>query len=108
MSRNRWTSATRMAVRRKRTSPLLRSAHPRSEDRAYRCRRSFRAKAEARDIIHGLQAGGDDYLTKPFEHAALVACIRSLLPHQGRTARKYARRINQDRAVGARLTIDEQ
>ena len=37
------------------------------------------AKAEARDIVHGLEAGGDDYLTKPFEHAALVARVRSLL-----------------------------
>jgi adenylate cyclase len=37
------------------------------------------AKAEARDIVLGLEAGGDDYLTKPFEHAALVARVRSLL-----------------------------
>jgi adenylate cyclase len=37
------------------------------------------AKAETRDIVQGLEAGGDDYLTKPFEHAALVARVRSLL-----------------------------
>jgi class 3 adenylate cyclase/CheY-like chemotaxis protein len=37
------------------------------------------AKADPRDIVHGLEAGGDDYLTKPFEHAALVARVRSLL-----------------------------
>jgi adenylate cyclase len=37
------------------------------------------AKAETRDIVNGLEAGGDDYLTKPFEHAALVARVRSLL-----------------------------
>jgi adenylate cyclase len=37
------------------------------------------AKAETRDIVNGLEAGGDDYLTKPFEQAALVARVRSLL-----------------------------
>lgn len=37
------------------------------------------AKADARDIVAGLEAGGDDYLTKPFEQAALVARVRSLL-----------------------------
>jgi class 3 adenylate cyclase len=29
--------------------------------------------------VNGLEAGGDDYLTKPFEQAALVARVRSLL-----------------------------
>ena len=37
------------------------------------------AKADTRDIVNGLEAGGDDYLTKPFEQAALVARVRSLL-----------------------------
>jgi class 3 adenylate cyclase len=37
------------------------------------------AKADTRDIVAGLEAGGDDYLTKPFEQAALVARVRSLL-----------------------------
>jgi adenylate cyclase len=37
------------------------------------------AKADTRDIVTGLEAGGDDYLTKPFEQAALVARVRSLL-----------------------------
>ncbi|TIU59460.1 MAG: response regulator, partial [Mesorhizobium sp.] len=26
------------------------------------------AKADTRDLVEGLDAGGDDYLTKPFEH----------------------------------------
>src|SRR5262249_1665747 len=37
------------------------------------------AKADTQDVVDGLEAGGDDYLTKPFEHAALVARVRSLL-----------------------------
>jgi class 3 adenylate cyclase len=37
------------------------------------------AKAETRDLVHGLEAGGDDYLTKPYEQAALMARVRSLL-----------------------------
>ena len=37
------------------------------------------AKADTRDIVNGLEAGGDDYLAKPFEQAALVASVRSML-----------------------------
>ena len=37
------------------------------------------AKADTRDIVNGLEAGGDDYLTKPLEQAALLARVRSLL-----------------------------
>lgn len=37
------------------------------------------AKADTRDVVAGLEAGGDDYLTKPFEHASLLARVRSQL-----------------------------
>ncbi|GGF06240.1 hypothetical protein GCM10011611_09680 [Aliidongia dinghuensis] len=37
------------------------------------------AKADAKDVVSGLDAGGDDYLTKPFDHAALVARVSSML-----------------------------
>jgi adenylate cyclase len=37
------------------------------------------AKADSKDIIAGLEAGGDDYLTKPVDQAALVARVRSML-----------------------------
>src|SRR5262245_30782125 len=37
------------------------------------------AKSDLHDVVEGLDAGGDDYLTKPFEHAALLARVRSML-----------------------------
>jgi class 3 adenylate cyclase/CheY-like chemotaxis protein len=37
------------------------------------------AKSDSRDVVEGLDAGGDDYLTKPFEHSALLARVRSML-----------------------------
>src|SRR6266567_4323645 len=37
------------------------------------------AKADTKDVVAGLEAGGDDYLTKPFDHASLVARVRSML-----------------------------
>ena len=37
------------------------------------------AKADTKDVIAGLDAGGDDYLTKPVDHGPLVARVRSML-----------------------------
>jgi len=37
------------------------------------------AKADASDVIAGLESGGDDYLTKPVDHAALLARVRAML-----------------------------
>jgi adenylate cyclase len=37
------------------------------------------AKADRSDVIAGLEAGGDDYLTKPIDHASLSARVRSML-----------------------------
>jgi adenylate cyclase len=37
------------------------------------------AKSGIEDVVAGLNAGGDDYLTKPFEPTILVARVRSLL-----------------------------
>jgi class 3 adenylate cyclase len=37
------------------------------------------AKADPDDVVAGLDAGGDEYLTKPVDHAALVARVRSIL-----------------------------
>jgi adenylate cyclase len=37
------------------------------------------AKADTKDVVAGLDAGADEYLTKPIDQAALVARVRSVL-----------------------------
>jgi two-component system response regulator MtrA len=37
------------------------------------------ARTDTRDIVHGLEAGADDYITKPFKNAELIARIRARL-----------------------------
>jgi class 3 adenylate cyclase len=37
------------------------------------------AKADPRDVVAGLEAGGDEYLTKPVDQTALVARVKSML-----------------------------
>ena len=58
------------------------------------------AKADTRDVVEGLDAGGDDYLTKPFEHRALLARVRSMLRQKALhdTVEEQARRL-QDQSV---------
>lgn len=42
------------------------------------------AKDQARDVVHGLDTGADDYLAKPFSFEILLARVRALLrrPHE--------------------------
>jgi adenylate cyclase len=37
------------------------------------------ARAESKDVVAALDAGGDEYLTKPVDHAALIARVKSML-----------------------------
>ena len=37
------------------------------------------SKSDARDVIAGLEAGADEYLSKPIDHGALVARVKAML-----------------------------
>jgi class 3 adenylate cyclase len=37
------------------------------------------AKSDPKDVVTALEAGGDEYLTKPVDHASLVARVKSML-----------------------------
>ena len=58
------------------------------------------AKAEAEDVVGGLEAGGDEYLTKPVDQKALVARVKSMLriKELHDTTQEQAERIEADAA----------
>jgi adenylate cyclase len=58
------------------------------------------AKADATDVIAGLESGGDDYLTKPVDHAALSARVRAMLRIKALhdTVQAQARQLEQQGA----------
>ena len=58
------------------------------------------ARADATDVVAGLESGGDDYLTKPVEHAALSARVRSMLRIKALhdTVQGQARRLEEQAA----------
>src|ERR1700685_391267 len=37
------------------------------------------ARADSKDVVEGLEAGADEYLTKPIDQMALVARVKSVL-----------------------------
>jgi class 3 adenylate cyclase len=63
------------------------------------------ARADSKDIVRGLEAGGDEYLTKPVDQAALVARIKSMLRIKGLhdTVQEQAARLEAQAAELAEL-----
>jgi adenylate cyclase len=58
------------------------------------------AKADATDVVAGLESGGDDYLTKPVDHASLSARVRAMLRIKALhdTVHAQAQRLEQQAA----------
>jgi len=57
------------------------------------------AKRSVDDRVKGLQAGGDDYLTKPFSFVELLARVQALI-------RRASRESEPTRLVAGELTVD--
>ncbi len=70
------------------------------------------AKADSKDVVAGLEAGGDEYLTKPVDHAALVARVKSMLriKELHDTVREQATRLEEQSAQLAdwNRTLEQQ
>ncbi|MBL8700807.1 MAG: response regulator [Alphaproteobacteria bacterium] len=64
------------------------------------------AKAAVKDVVAGLDAGADDYLTKPFDHATMVARVRAMLRIKALhdTVERQARELGElNRTLEARV-----
>jgi|SRR5215831_8325405 len=70
------------------------------------------AKADGADVVAGLEGGGDDYLTKPVDHAALTARVRAMLRIKALhdTVQVQAQRLEQQAAelAGWNKTLEER
>jgi adenylate cyclase len=63
------------------------------------------AKVSPKDVVAGLDAGGDDYLPKPIDHGALVARVRAMLRIKALHDEVHA--LNQGLAAKVTAQVDE-
>src|SRR6476619_5041127 len=63
------------------------------------------AKATPKDVVAGLDAGGDDYLTKPIDHGALIARVRSML--RIKALHDEVQDLNQGLAAKVKAQVEE-
>jgi adenylate cyclase len=63
------------------------------------------AKADTKDVVFGLDAGADEYLTKPVDQAALVARVKSMLRMKELTDRVTAQAAD---LAGWNRTLEER
>lgn len=64
------------------------------------------AKAEAPDIVSGLESGADDYLTKPFDPQILIARAKALLRRTEWQQNSNGGKANESRMVLGELVLD--
>jgi class 3 adenylate cyclase len=63
------------------------------------------AKASPKDVVAGLDAGGDDYLAKPIDHGALVARVRAML--RIKALHDEVQALNQELEAKVRDQVEE-
>jgi DNA-binding response OmpR family regulator len=70
------------------------------------------AKADSKDIVAGLEAGADEYLTKPVDQASLVARVKSMLRIKALhdTAQEQAARLEAqaEQLAGWNRTLEQR
>lgn len=63
------------------------------------------AKTTPKDVVAGLDAGADDYLTKPVDHGALIARVRSML--RIKTLHDEVQGLNHGLAAKVQAQVEE-